>query len=262
MNVQVGRVLVIIATICMFVFMSMIWMIAVKLDNYSIVDIVWGLTFILTTLVVLLYTGNVNIVSMTIAILVIIWGLRLSIYLFMRNAGKPEDYRYQDMRKKWGTKVKQTAFVRVFMLQGTVSLLFSLGIFLGISKSETILALWPVYVGAGIWLVGFLFESIGDAQLRAFIQKPENKGKVITSGLWKYTRHPNYFGESTQWFGISVIACAVPFGWISFISPLLLTFFLLKISGVPLLEKKNSQKPGYEEYAAKTSVFVPMPQKN
>lgn len=254
--------LVIIAAICMFLFMSTIWLIAVKLDNYSIVDIIWGITFIITTTVVLVYTGLYNVVSLTIAALVLIWGLRLSIYLFSRNAGKPEDYRYQDMRKKWGNKVKQTAFVRVFMLQGTVSLLFSLGIFLGISQSDTILAMWPVYLGVIVWVVGFLFESIGDAQLRAFIQKPENKGKVITTGLWKYTRHPNYFGEATQWFGISIIACAVPFGWISFISPLLLTFFLLKISGVPLLEKKNAKKPGYEEYAAKTSVFVPMPPTN
>lgn len=254
--------LVIIAAICMFLFMSTIWLIAVKLDNYSIVDIIWGITFIITTTVVLVYTGLYNVVSLTIAALVLIWGLRLSIYLFSRNAGKPEDYRYQDMRKKWGNKVKQTAFVRVFMLQGTVSLLFSLGIFLGISQSDTILAMWPVYLGVIVWVVGFLFESIGDAQLRAFIQKPENKGKVITTGLWKYTRHPNYFGEATQWFGISIIACAVPFGWISFISPLLLTFFLLKISGVPLLEKKNAEKPGYAEYAAKTSVFLPMPPKN
>ncbi len=254
--------LVIIAAICMFLFMSTIWLIAVKLDNYSIVDIIWGITFIITTTVVLVYTGLYNVVSLTIAALVLIWGLRLSIYLFSRNAGKPEDYRYQDMRKKWGNKVKQTAFVRVFMLQGTVSLLFSLGIFLGISQSDKILAMWPVYLGVIVWVVGFLFESIGDAQLRAFIQKPENKGKVITTGLWKYTRHPNYFGEATQWFGISIIACAVPFGWISFISPLLLTFFLLKISGVPLLEKKNAKKPGYAEYAAKTSVFVPMPPKN
>lgn len=254
--------LVIIAAICMFLFMSTIWLIAVKLDNYSIVDIIWGITFIITTTVVLVYTGLYNVVSLTIAALVLIWGLRLSIYLFSRNAGKPEDYRYQDMRKKWGNKVKQTAFVRVFMLQGTVSLLFSLGIFLGISQSDTILAMWPVYLGVIVWVVGFLFESIGDAQLRAFIQKPKNRGKVITTGLWKYTRHPNYFGEATQWFGISIIACAVPFGWISFISPLLLTFFLLKISGVPLLEKKNAKKPGYAEYAAKTSVFVPMPPKN
>ena len=246
----------------MFLFMSTIWLIAVKLDNYSIVDIIWGITFIITTIVVLVYTELYNVVSLTIAALVLIWGLRLSIYLFSRNAGKPEDYRYQDMRKKWGNKVKQTAFVRVFMLQGTVSLLFSLGIFLGISQSDTILAMWPVYLGVIVWVVGFLFESIGDAQLRAFIQKPENKGKVITTGLWKYTRHPNYFGEATQWFGISIIACAVPYGWISFISPLLLTFFLLKISGVPLLEKKNAKKPGYAEYAAKTSVFVPMPPKN
>ena len=257
-----SRMLVIIAAICMFLFMSTIWLIAVKLDNYSIVDIIWGITFIITTIVVLVYTELYNVVSLTIAALVLIWGLRLSIYLFSRNAGKPEDYRYQDMRKKWGNKVKQTAFVRVFMLQGTVSLLFSLGIFLGISQSDTILAMWPVYLGVIVWVVGFLFESIGDAQLRAFIQKPENKGKVITTGLWKYTRHPNYFGEATQWFGISIIACAVPLGWISFISPLLLTFFLLKISGVPLLEKKNAKKPGYAEYAAKTSVFVPMPPKN
>jgi steroid 5-alpha reductase family enzyme len=262
MNVQVGRMLVIIAALCMILFMSVIWMIAVKLDNYSIVDIIWGVTFILTTVVVLVFTGNINVVSLTIAALVIIWGLRLSIYLFTRNAGKPEDYRYVDMRKKWGSKVKQTAFVRVFMLQGTVSLLFSLGIFLGISKSDTILSMWPVYAGVVVWIIGFLFEAVGDAQLRAFIQKPANKGRVITTGLWKYTRHPNYFGEATQWFGISIVACAVPFGWISFISPLLLTFFLMKISGVPLLEKKNSQKPGYAEYAAKTSVFVPMPPKN
>ena len=213
--------LVIIAAICMFLFMSTIWLIAVKLDNYSIVDIIWGITFIITTTVVLVYTGLYNVVSLTIAALVIIWGLRLSIYLFSRNAGKPEDYRYQDMRKKWGNKVKQTAFVRVFMLQGTVSLLFSLGIFLGISQSDTILAMWPVYLGVIVWVVGFLFEAIGDAQLRAFIQKPENKGKVITTGLWKYTRHPNYFGEIVLWLGVAIIALPVLQGWqfVALISP-------------------------------------------
>ncbi|AYC28625.1 DUF1295 domain-containing protein [Paenisporosarcina cavernae] len=253
---------VLYAVIAIFLFMTFVWMIAVKKDNYSIVDIVWGMTFMVTTAVVLLYSQEFNVVSWTIAILVYIWGIRLSYYLFKRNAGKPEDYRYQAMRKNWGDQVKLRAYRRVFLLQGAISLILSLAIFIGITQSDDIISLIPLYIGVVVWIIGFFFESVGDAQLRNFIDKPENKGKVMTEGLWKYTRHPNYFGEATMWYGISFVASSVPCGWLSFISPILLTILLLKISGVPLLEKKNAQKPGYAEYARKTSVFVPMPPKN
>ncbi|PKR78039.1 hypothetical protein CEY16_08975 [Halalkalibacillus sediminis] len=165
------------------------------------------------------------------------------------------------MRKKWNHP-NRTAFYRVFMLQGALSLFFSLPIIIGIANSSSDSVTSILIIGAALWAFGFLFETVGDAQLDRFKKKENKDHRFIQHGLWKYTRHPNYFGESAQWFAIALIAATVPWGWISFISPIILTFFLLKISGVPLLEKKFMEHEEYREYAARTNKFIPGPPKN
>ncbi|WP_058307172.1 DUF1295 domain-containing protein [Gracilibacillus massiliensis] len=250
-------ILTIILSLYLFMFLG--WLVAVKKDNFGLVDCFWGITFIITSIATLIYTENVNVVSLSVVIAVAIWGIRLSGYLLARNWNSEEDYRYQNMRKKWKNP-KVTALYRVFLLQATISLFFSLGIILGIIYSDQPFSLIPLYAGVIVWIVGFIFESVGDHQLKE--HKRKNSGTIITSGLWKYTRHPNYFGEAAMWFGISLMASSHPMGIISFISPLLLTFFLLKISGVPLLEKKLKTKNGYTEYMNRTNKFIPGPPKN
>ncbi|UOQ86878.1 DUF1295 domain-containing protein [Gracilibacillus salinarum] len=243
----------------LYLFMLIGWLVAVKKDNFGLVDCFWGITFIITSVVTLIFTKNINIVSVSITLFVTIWGVRLSGYLFARNWNSQEDYRYQNMRKKWKNP-KITALFRVFLLQATISLFFSLGIILGILYSDEPFSHVPLYIGIMIWIIGFIFESVGDYQLKQ--HRTKNAGTIITHGLWKYTRHPNYFGEAVMWYGISMMASSHPMGLVSFVSPLLLTFFLLKISGVPLLEKKLKTKKGYLTYMRRTNKFIPGPPKN
>ncbi len=245
----------------MVAFMAIVWAIAVKVNDFSIVDIAWGMTFIITTIATLAITQNMNITSITIAVLVILWGLRLSGYLFKRNVGKPEDYRYQNMRKRWETNVNLKAFYRVYMLQGALSLFFSIPIIIGIANSSEETNYILITIGVVLWIIGFIFEAGGDYQLSQFKKKEENKGRFIKHGLWRYTRHPNYFGESAMWFGVAIVALSVPWGWIGLISPIALTYILINISGVPPLEKKFMEHEEYREYAKKTNMFIPGPPK-
>jgi steroid 5-alpha reductase family enzyme len=195
-----------------------------------------------------------------VAALVLAWGVRLAIHVYSRNRGKAEDFRYAQWRKDWGKWFLIRSYLQVFVLQG----LFMLGIaasiiVVGADGGGTLG--WLDLLGVAVWLLGFVFESVGDAQLKAFVSDPASRGRILDTGLWRYTRHPNYFGEATQWWGLWLIALSVPMGWVAFVSPLLITWTLVFVSGVPMLEKKMAEKPGWAEYAARTSVFVPLPPK-
>ncbi|MFP4078774.1 MAG: DUF1295 domain-containing protein [Candidatus Izemoplasmataceae bacterium] len=243
----------------------------VKKDN-SIVDSFWGLGFVIIAAVMLVVnieaTGSFPVEAVVVAILVGLWGLRLSLHIHTRNKGKGEDYRYVEMRKKWGDKPRLNAYFKVFMVQMLLQLIIALPII--VINMESILAedgsLWRTilyWLALLIWVIGYVFQVAGDAQLKSFKRMPSNRGRIMTSGLWRYTRHPNYFGESAMWFGIGLFTVANTLwpAWFTIISPLLITYLLLFVSGVPLLEKKFDEEKGEEWtlYKKKTSKFFPLP---
>ncbi|MCF7920813.1 MAG: DUF1295 domain-containing protein [Candidatus Cloacimonetes bacterium] len=250
----------ILTALVIFAYMTLGWFIAqIRKDN-SIADIFWGFGFIVVALSSLFCSGYFTPRSIIIALLVMIWGLRLTIHIGGRNWDKREDFRYQEMRRRWGKWQVLRAFTDVFVLQGALLYLVGLNIMLVNTSADT-----GFYVinllGLAIWLLGFLFEIIGDAQLKSFISKPENKGKLLTTGLWSWTRHPNYFGEATLWWGIAVIAYGSYKGWLLLVSPLVITLLLLFVSGVPLLEKKYAGRADFQAYKKVTSKFFPLPRK-
>lgn len=249
------------------VFFTITYFVAEAKKNYGYIDIVWGASFVVNAWSTLVISSLVNnawpsIPAIIVTIAVTIWGLRLSSYLFKRNWNRPEDYRYVTMRNNLvGKKYPRlTAFLKIFMSQAALSILVSTVIIVTIN-GITLANNWLVYgftiAGGILWIIGFLFESIGDAQLRSFISKPENRGIIMDKGLWSYTRHPNYFGESLMWFGLGVVGLSVMYGYIGFFSYLLITSLLLFVSGIPLLEKAFKDRPGFAEYAARVSVFIP-----
>lgn len=238
--------------------MSIVFMIAWKRQRLDIVDIAWSGAFILAALLSWCF-GKKGLPQDLVTVLVVVWGIRLGVYILRRlRNSKNEDPRYQDLRKKWRGNAATNAYVRIFLVQGLLALLVSSSVIL-VNLSSGFMPSIFTDVGLVIWMVGFLFESIGDAQLAQHLSHPENKGKLMMSGLWKYTRHPNYFGEATQWWGVFIIALGVPFGWMGIVSPVLITFLLLFISGVPLTEKRFEGRRGWKEYKARTSMFLPLP---
>ncbi|MBN2504068.1 MAG: DUF1295 domain-containing protein [Bacilli bacterium] len=248
--------------ILLIIYFSVFFVIAQIKNNNSIVDIGWGLGFVLVSWFSLIYTIlNPNLTlylfQIVVTVLVTLWGLRLFLYIGIRNFKKPEDYRYVEMREKWKGKNPQVqAFLRVFMAQAGFMFLISFPILAAYTSTKDVpLAL--VIIGAIITLTGLFFEGVGDYQLRQFIKKAENKGKIMQSGLWKYTRHPNYFGETLIWWGLLVIVVLSTYGYLAPVSPLLITYLLLFVSGIPLLEKRYKDNPEFQAYAAKTSVFFP-----
>jgi steroid 5-alpha reductase family enzyme len=242
--------------------MVVLWLVSLALKNASIVDIFWGTGFIISGWLYFAFTPDGFLQrKLLLALLVTVWGLRLSLHILWRNAGKGEDYRYQVWRRQAGAHWWWRSLFKVFLLQG---------ILMGIISTPLLAAQFfpgpgrlTVFdiLGVALWLVGFFFEAVGDLQLARFRADPANKGSVMTAGVWRLTRHPNYFGDTAQWWGYFLIAAAAG-GWWTVFSPLLMTLFLLRVSGVSLLEKTLAQRPGYEAYMKTTSAFIPwFPQK-
>jgi steroid 5-alpha reductase family enzyme len=237
--------------------MTVLWLISLAIKNSSIVDIFWGAGFVLVGwLYYFLAPEGFIVRKLLIAALATIWGLRLSIHIFLRNKGKPEDFRYQKWRKENGAKWWWKSFFQVFLLQGLLMWFISMPLlaaqyFGGVDRLTVF-----DYMGIVLWAIGFLFEAGGDLQLAQFLKDPANRGTVMRSGVWRYTRHPNYFGDSAQWWGFYLIALAAG-GWWTILSPVVMTYLLTKVSGVALLEKTMSTRPGYREYAEVTSAFIP-----
>jgi len=249
-----------IGGIAIWVAMTLLWLLSLLIRDASIVDIFWGSGFVIVGWVYFLLSDTITMRHWVLMSLVSIWGLRLSLYLAVRNLGHGEDFRYQKWREEEGQKWWWLSYIRVFMLQGVIMWIVSAPL-LGAQQSTTTVSLIDI-IAFGIWSIGFFFESIGDWQLMRFKNNPQNEGKVLNTGLWRYTRHPNYFGDAVQWWGFYVFALAVGAWWTIF-SPLVMTFFLMRVSGVPMLENSlKKRKPEYAEYIAKTSAFFPMPPKH
>jgi steroid 5-alpha reductase family enzyme len=250
----------------LLVFFILFFILAQVKKNNGLADMAWGLGFVVVAITSMIYTQNYTILGITITALVTLWGLRLFFYIGLRNWNKPEDYRYVAMRKRWEPHVVIKAFFYVFMLQMSFLYIISAPIQLThyISSEVEGLGFIPYIIGLVIWIIGFFFEVVGDAQLKKFKQDSNNKGKLMTKGLWSYTRHPNYFGESAMWFGIGIIALATlnPLALIGLVGPLFITYLLLYVSGVPLLENKYKDREDFKAYQKRTSKFFPLPPKN
>jgi steroid 5-alpha reductase family enzyme len=237
--------------------MAILWLISLQLKNSSIVDIFWGTGFVVANWVYFVLTPDgFPLRKWLIGILVTIWGLRLSLHILWRNWGKPEDFRYQVWRKEAGTRWWWLSFFRVFLLQGILMWIISASLLAAQWSAKLAHVILFDVLGVIIWGIGFFFEAVGDLQLSRFKADPINKGMIMDRGVWRYTRHPNYFGDSAQWWGYYLIA-AFAGGWWTFFSPIMMTLFLLSVSGVALLEKTLEKRPGYQEYIRETSAFIP-----
>ena len=240
------------------IYMVSIWLASLVLKNSSIVDIFWGPGFVLSAWSGFLLTPDgFSPRKLLICILVTIWGLRLSIHILSRNWKKPEDFRYAKWRQETGKKWWWRSFFKVFLLQGMLLWIISIPLlFAQYSPGTSFLTLVDV-LAAILWLIGFFFESVGDWQLTKFKSDPASKGHVMNKGVWKFTRHPNYFGDSAQWWGYYLISISAGGFWTIF-SPILMTLLLIKVSGVALLEKSlKESRPGYKEYMETTNAFIP-----
>jgi steroid 5-alpha reductase family enzyme len=237
--------------------MTLLWLISLALKNSSIVDIFWGTGFVIAGWIYFFMSPDGYLIrKLLICLLVTIWGLRLSIHILLRNWGKPEDFRYQKWRIESGESWWWRSWIRVFLLQGVLLWIISAPLLAAQRSALPDHLIFLDYLGVVIWLIGFYFETMGDKQLAKFKADPVNRGQVMKSGVWKYTRHPNYFGDSAQWWGYYLIAAAAG-GWWTIFSPILMTFFLVRVSGVALLEKTMKTRPQYNEYIQQTSSFIP-----
>ena len=233
------------------------WLVSLALRDASVIDPVWPLGFVAVAVTAFVAGDGDEGRRLLILVLVGLWGLRLSGYLMWRNAGKGEDFRYAAMREKRGSSFWIVSLVTIFVLQGVLMWVVSLPVQLAAVPDRGLG--WLAAAGGVAWAIGFAFESIGDWQLARFKADPSNKGKVLDSGLWRYTRHPNYFGDFSVWWGIWLVALSAG-AWWSAVGPLVMSLLLIKVSGAGLLEKSLSKKrEGYDEYVARTSGFFPLP---
>ena len=238
--------------------LTILWLISVFIKNVSIVDIFWGLGFLFINLYYFLASDEFYTRKIILLVLVTLWALRLSIYLAWRNIGKGEDYRYQEFRKKYGEeRYWWVSFFQVFLLQGILIVLVSLPLLATNFETQNDYLNLFDYLAILFWVIGFIFESVGDYQLSKFKMNPNNKGKVLNTGLWKYTRHPNYFGDTMVWWAYAIFSIVSQNYW-SFIGSIIMTLLIVKVSGVALLEKSlKDKKLEYLEYIRKTNSFFP-----
>lgn len=238
--------------------MTLLWLLSLALKDSSIVDIFWGMGFVITTWVVFLFTPDGFLTrKLLLSTLVTIWGLRLSLYILARNWGKPEDFRYQVWRRESGAAWWWRSLFKVFLLQGLILWIVAAPLLAAQISAQPNRLTWLDFAAMLVWGIGFFFEALGDWQLARFKANSANKGKVLQTGLWRYTRHPNYFGDAAQWWAFYLVSLAAGAWWTIF-SPVVMTTLLLRVSGVKLLEKiLKKEKPGYREYIETTSEFIP-----
>jgi steroid 5-alpha reductase family enzyme len=236
--------------------MVLLWLWSLPLRNASIVDIFWGTAFVVAAWTAALASAGGGTRRWLVLALVSIWGLRLSLHLLRRNAGHGEDPRYAAMRRGHGARFWWVSLFTVFLLQAVLAWVISLPVQAAVVAPATPLGLVDA-AAVVLWGTGLAFEAVGDWQLTRFRRDPASRGKVLDTGLWRYTRHPNYFGDACAWWGLGLLGVAAGAPW-TLVSPALMTFLLLRVSGVSLLEKDiAARRPGYREYVERTSAFFP-----
>ena len=247
------------SAIAIFVLMVATWLVSLKLKNASIVDIIWGFGFVVVAWTVRFTVDGNSTRQLLLVAATSVWGLRLATYLWWRNHGHGEDYRYKAMRRKHGERFGLVSLYTVFGTQGLLMWIVSLPVQLGQVRHTPDVGILAI-IGGVLWTIGLAFEAIGDAQLTAFKSDPANSGIVMNTGLWRYTRHPNYFGDCCVWWGLGLIAAETRLGLWGLIGSAVMNILLRRVSGVTLLERSlKKRRAGYEEYIKVTSPFIPRP---
>lgn len=247
-------------TIATAVYITLWFILAQYLNRIDVVDSAWGLGFVYVALLALVLKNQYDALSILTAILVTVWGVRLTWHISSRNLHKDEDARYSVYRTKWGTNFWQKTYTNIYLVQAVLILIVSAPVIAILSsQSHT----WTLLVKLGflIWIIGICFEAIADYQLRQFLKSRTDKHPVMNSGLWHYSRHPNYFGEVVTWFGAAVVAAGIG-SWWGFIGTATIAFLILKVSGIPPIEKRHAADKKYASYVKQTSSFLPLPPKH
>ena len=244
------------AALVIFVYVNVIHLLALLKKDNGIMDAAWGPGFVLVAWFPLLQAGEAGGRQLLLATLVTVWGLRLSLHILVRSAGRGEDFRYRHWRETWGRWFYVRSYLQVYLLQGAFMFVVAMPLLLVHARRGGPLG-WLDALGVAVWLTGFLFEAVGDYQLRRFTGNPANHGRIMRYGVWQYTRHPNYFGEATLWWGCFLVALNVPGGGWALVSPVVIGWLLLCVSGIPMLEAKYQDRPEYQEYRRTTSAFFP-----
>lgn len=245
--------------IAIVVFMSGAFVVSKSRKRLDTVDSAWGPAFVITASIVAGYTLQWR--SLLIVVLVDIWALRLTSHLVQRARSRAEDPRYKELSKKWKGNFWLRAYFSIFLLQAALVWIISLPVVLAAGKSVHGALAFAV-AGTALWAAGFVTEAVADKQLARFVAERSRKSEVMQSGLWHYSRHPNYFGEILQWFGIGVIACGARYGFIGLLGPLVLVLTIIFISGIPPVEKRRAGNLDYQEYKRRVSPLVPWPPKD
>ena len=242
--------------------LTVLWFVSIRIKDASIIDIFWGPACALPAILTFFRTEGADPRALILTVLVSLWAARLALYLGQRNLGHGEDIRYQNMRARQGSDevFARWSLTRVFYLQGVIAWFVSLPVQVGQFGGDGFGAL--AVIGTVVFAIGLGFEAIGDWQLKQFKADPANKGKLMTGGLWAFTRHPNYFGDAAVWTGLTLIALEAPYGWLTVLSPAVMAFFLVKVSGKAMTERLMEKKyPEYADYRRRVSGFIPMPPK-
>ena len=239
------------------VFVTFLFVVSLIIKRNDIADIAWGTGIVLVGVVGYTLRSVPGATTSIVMLLVAVWGVRLTLRIFLRNIKKGEDPRYRVWRETWGKWFYLRSYFQVYLLQGFLMIVVGYPLLHLSVYGTDVLSIPFVFLGTCVWALGFFFEGVGDCQLDAYIASKPQKDAVLSSGLWRYTRHPNYFGEVTQWWGIWIILLSVPFGFFAIISPLTISFLILKVSGIPMLEKRFEGNQNFEAYNQTTNAFFP-----
>lgn len=250
---------VIVGLIALLVLFTTLWLVSLRLRNASIVDMWWGPAFMVALVAYLGFSLPEHPRAWLVLGATVLWAARLAWHIGRRNVGQGEDPRYRAWRDQHGPKWWWRSYLQVFLLQAVVAWIVSWPLYFAARAPGAFPTTWDV-IGVLVFVAGWLFEAVADRQLATFKRHPMNRGRVMDRGLWRYSRHPNYFGESVLWWGLGIIGAGTPGGFMGLVGPLLMTWLLLRVSGVTMLERALvKSKPGYEAYIARTSAFVPWP---
>lgn len=246
----------IIASLAVFIHLTVFFIISIYRKNNNVIDIAWGIGFVFIALLSLFLNENFQIRQIIVTSLIVLWGVRLTAHIYMRMKQGRTSNRYGRLRKNFGemSLTKKISYAFVFQLLVLLLMIYPV---LFINSLQNPPLKFSDFIGLTIWLIGFFFETVSDHQLSTFLKRSENENKILKKGLWKFTRHPNYFGEALMWWGLFIFATSLPGGWITIVGPITITYMLFFVSGIPLIEKKFKNHPEYIEYKKTTSAFIP-----